>query len=506
MSKEVLITFSQTVEEPVLTLTSRNGEETTYILSESSLSVFGEKLVTGSMETDGCSVSEVASLQIKVLSGEISTDMSAEDNSLSYDIHITAEKAEGVPIPRPISLLISAETEAGSTVEIQADDAEFSFKAVSSEAVQKQVPGIGPENSPAETAPVPTEVPAAEPTEAPTELPAETDSENEQQTEAVQSAAESTGMISLPGISNTSALLIGGGIGIAAALIVAAVIGLLRKKRRRAAERTSSMPVPESIPSTAAPKDSTAANTVPADIAVLCNIGCRPVQQDNFCVVNTEAGTLAVIADGMGGLQESDKVSALIVQCVKNIAGSVKKESTEGVLYPIIARINDQVCSSIGSDNLYKSGSTFVAVLAEEERFQWISVGDSRLYLYRAGGMIQLNREHIYFNDLLRSAVNRHISFKEALEDVHRNNLTSFIGMGNLSGIDGSIRSIAVCPGDILLLMTDGVFNSVSEESVCRLLSQGHGMEETARELEKLVLSFQNPKQDNFTAVLIHYE
>ncbi|MDO4983305.1 MAG: protein phosphatase 2C domain-containing protein [Eubacteriales bacterium] len=501
MSKELRITFSPTLEEPALTLINRRGEELCCKLGDNSFSVFGEKLINGSIETDGCSVADVEALEIEVVSGEINTDMSVADNSLSFDVHITAEKTDGDPIPRPIELVVNARTAGGSEVEILVKDAELSFKAVSAEAPEERSGEDMSGEKPEETAPVPTE--------APEELPAET-AESEQQTDTTSADAQptETAYLSSPaGLSNSAAFAVGGGIGIAAALIVTAIICLIRKKKRGSAAQTGSGRIIETVPSTselAESEDRTDESR--GDVAVLYNIGGRTVQQDNFSVLNTQAGTLAVIADGMGGLQDSDKVSTLIVRCVKSLAGSVRKENAEGILYPITAKINDQVCTAIGSENLYKSGSTLVAVLTDEKRFQWVSVGDSRLYLYRAGGLIQLNREHIYFNTLLRNAVNRNIGFKEASEDAHRSNLTSFIGMGPLSELDGSRRSIAVCPGDTLLLMTDGVYNSISEESICDILGSRRSMKETARELEKRILSSQNPKQDNFTAILIHYE
>jgi serine/threonine protein phosphatase PrpC len=135
--------------------------------------------------------------------------------------------------------------------------------------------------------------------------------------------------------------------------------------------------------------------------------------------------------------------------------------------------------------------------------FQWISVGDSHIYLYRGSQLLLLNREHIYEAELLQQAVNGEISFGEVKKHPKRKGLTSFIGMGELKHIDGSSSRIPSQKGDWLLLMSDGVFNTVPEADICQILSQAGNAEVAARQLEDEVLRRQNPKQDNFTAIIL---
>lgn len=60
--------------------------------------------------------------------------------------------------------------------------------------------------------------------------------------------------------------------------------------------------------------------------------------------------------------------------------------------------------------------------------------------------------------------------------------------------------------GDRSLLMSDGVFRAVTEAEIGAILRQYPEAEQAASVLENRVLAAQNPKQDNFTAVLISYD
>lgn len=238
-------------------------------------------------------------------------------------------------------------------------------------------------------------------------------------------------------------------------------------------------------------------------IGKIHNIGRRSAQQDSLGVTETPEGMFAVVADGMGGLADGDKVSQTIVMTMLQ---ELSKQSGAGSsirLFEMASAANDVVNRMLGMQSQYVSGSTVVAALVGKNSFQWVSVGDSRVCLYRGGRLIQLNREHNYEADLLWQAVNGEISFREAQENPKRRGLTSFIGMGRLKYIDGSIRPIEIAAGDCLLLMSDGVFNTLSDGEICEILHRYPDPQQAAQAMEERILQAGSPKQDNFTAVLL---
>lgn len=284
---------------------------------------------------------------------------------------------------------------------------------------------------------------------------------------------------------------------LAAAVLCAAAVLFCLRRGRRAGARPKPAGAPEPAPAPSGP--------VRLETGKLHHIGRRPTQQDSLAVEEVPGGVFAVVADGMGGLSDGDRVSQTVVYTLlQDASGRTAAEIGDNLL-PMVSRANAEVNRMLGSERQYRSGSTLAAALAEPDRFQWVSVGDSRVYLYRGGCLLQLNREHTYEADLLTKAVNREISFAEARSDERRAGLTSFIGMGALRSVDHSPRPVPARRGDRILVMSDGVFHTLSEEAIAAVLDAHPDAPGAASAIETAVLERNHPGQDNFTAIVIDY-
>lgn len=235
------------------------------------------------------------------------------------------------------------------------------------------------------------------------------------------------------------------------------------------------------------------------------HIGRRKNQQDTLGTAVTRMGLLAVVSDGMGGLSDGEKVSQQAVMGMMSAADKVSADSLENPLFEMLGQTNAQIRNMLGPARMYKSGATLLAVLVDGHRFHWISVGDSRIYLKCGHHILQLNSEHIYKRQLLLDAVNGKISFSKASTDVQRDRLISFLGMGDLKYVEGSLHPMNVEPGDRLLLMSDGIFHTISEDEILNILESTENAAQAAAQMERRVLEADNQKQDNFTCVILDF-
>lgn len=239
-------------------------------------------------------------------------------------------------------------------------------------------------------------------------------------------------------------------------------------------------------------------------IGTVCEIGSRPSQQDCFGVTPLEllpqCGLLAVVADGMGGLADSDRVSQLVVSDMTNDFAAVSEEAWN-ILPSLTAQANNRVNEMLGPEGIAKSGSTLVAGMIKDGAFYWISVGDSRICMHRNGRLIQLNREHIYRHELQMYAINGEDSLVRADTDPKAGGLTSFLGMGRLRYVDIPSEPIPVRPGDKFILMSDGVYNALDEEELAEALC--HNAEEAAKQIHNKIAEKAFRNQDNYTAVIL---
>lgn len=233
-------------------------------------------------------------------------------------------------------------------------------------------------------------------------------------------------------------------------------------------------------------------------------IGARKEQQDSFSVsdpsVRDTLGLLAVVSDGMGGLSGGDKVSQCAVGAVMERFYQIQG-SPEQVLLLLAERANQAVCRMLGKDGCRKSGATMVMGLLKADRFYYLSIGDSRISLLREGKLYTLNREHVYRQELALKAINGKGTWEEAVTHPRAAGLTSYLGMGELKYLDIPTQGLPVLPGDKLVLMSDGVYNALSDEELADILSAP--APQAAKALKKKIGEKNHPHQDNYTAVLI---
>lgn len=245
----------------------------------------------------------------------------------------------------------------------------------------------------------------------------------------------------------------------------------------------------------------------PVILAAACqHIGTREDQQDSYGVSEpgdyAEKGIVAVVADGMGGLANGRAVSsALVRSLLDGFANASAQQDTADFLLEQAVRANMGVNQMLRGQD--RSGSTLVSCVIRGGRLHFLTVGDSRIYLYRGGALIQLNREHIYQEELAVKAVNQGASLQQVRGDRQAHALTSYFGIGRIPAIDRNDEGLKLLNGDKILLASDGIFGTLTQEQMEAALSQN--VTAAANTLGQLVREANRPHQDNNTAVVLEY-
>ena len=245
-------------------------------------------------------------------------------------------------------------------------------------------------------------------------------------------------------------------------------------------------------------------------IARTHNIGRRKNQEDSFGISNLDdaalcstKGVMAVVADGMGGLHHGEDVSSIaVLTMLEGFSDLQKTSSGEEELSRLLENTVNRANSYLEKNGtLKKSGSTLMSVIVHHNALSWVSVGDSRISLFRNGRLSDLNHKHNYGAELDEMVSQNKISVQQALSNPDRDKLTSYIGMGKLKHIDISHQPMPLYKNDKVILMSDGIFNTLSDAEIEQILSLP--IEQIGNRLESAVLAKQNPHQDNFTAVVL---
>lgn len=241
------------------------------------------------------------------------------------------------------------------------------------------------------------------------------------------------------------------------------------------------------------------------------HIGKREEQQDALGMTGfgdeaflRHGGALAVVCDGMGGMEHGAEASAVAVQTFVEMYE--RKSEHQAVPYALgdaLAEANATVhrlAQERGEEGAV--GTTLIAAVVHEEALHWVSVGDSRIYLWRGGQLTQLTRDHVLAADLAQDVARGQLSRTEA-EGVERPDaLTSHLGMPTLPAVDCSVQALSLRDGDRVLLCTDGVHGSLKDSDIAACLTLA-GDQGGVRLVER-VLGLGLTRQDNLSAVVLN--
>jgi serine/threonine-protein phosphatase Stp1 len=217
---------------------------------------------------------------------------------------------------------------------------------------------------------------------------------------------------------------------------------------------------------------------------------------EDALVERSDAGLWAV-SDGMGGHSAGDVASGLVVTALRQLARD--RLSPDGIRQTLQA-VNDDLLARSTSGGQDRTMGATVTVLGSDGAgfFFCLWAGDSRLYRLRKGKLTQLTRDHRFIQDLLDSG---RITEAEARKHPRRNVITRAVGVAKeleLDACDGKIE-----PGDVFLLVTDGVTGACTDDEILAALS-GRSFDAAADEIVRCCLDHGAP--DNLTLLLIEPE
>ena len=239
-------------------------------------------------------------------------------------------------------------------------------------------------------------------------------------------------------------------------------------------------------------------------------VGARKNQEDSYVVSNLddltailEKGLLAVVADGIGGLNAGEVASSAVIEGMCSMYSAQSPEA--GVcerLLEMVGNAQRSVVRVSRAGSAKQCGSTLVSVLIRGRDMAFVSVGDSRIALYRSGALLQLNREHVLGRDADEATV---LSNAPANSDARkRKALTAFMGKENLRLVDRNTAPMRLIRGDRVLLMSDGVFGTLTDDELISLMDLPP--QAAADAVVRMVEAKRREHQDNATIVIVEID
>lgn len=224
-------------------------------------------------------------------------------------------------------------------------------------------------------------------------------------------------------------------------------------------------------------------------LTVMSTIGDRTDQQDDFGYDFNDSSAIVLVCDGMGGHNGGNQASATVTKRFLSDFKISQPDSSDAVmsfLHDATILSNSDVFELTDSNgDKLNAGSTLVSVAILKKQLFWSSVGDSRLYLFRDGELVQITQDHNY-TTLLTEKLNMGLITQEEFEQEKFNGeaLISYIGMATLPLIDYNDMPLELLPEDKLILMSDGLYKVLSDNEILSVISNFSNINEAVQALD----------------------
>lgn len=224
----------------------------------------------------------------------------------------------------------------------------------------------------------------------------------------------------------------------------------------------------------------------------------RRENQDHYEYWNREQGVLAVVCDGMGGAKSGNVASHLAVEAFMDELDKADPAEPVKEMNRALSLANETVRQrSLTDPDCSGMGTTLVAAWVQPDLHAFLlNLGDSRAYLVRASGISQITRDHSLVADLVAHGK---ITPEQARTHPNKNIITRALGTDRRA--EGDIFEVDLEQGDFILLCSDGLSNTVTDQEILYEVLYG-GMDSTCCK-RLLEIALKRGAPDNVTAVLI---
>lgn len=222
----------------------------------------------------------------------------------------------------------------------------------------------------------------------------------------------------------------------------------------------------------------------------------RKINEDSF-LERSEYG-IWVVADGMGGHAIGDVASQMVVSALQDIPYQSNLEALEVEVCLRLQEVNRRLRQEAAARNERVIGSTVAVLLSRGMHCIYLWAGDSRVYIFRDGGLRQLSHDHSHVEVLINHGL---LDRREAQNHPSAGAITRAVGAVEALELDKG--TLEVKSGDIFLLCSDGLYNEVTEEDIKTILKENNCRKSSEMLLD---LALKRGGRDNVTVVVVNAE
>ena len=222
--------------------------------------------------------------------------------------------------------------------------------------------------------------------------------------------------------------------------------------------------------------------------------GAQLQNKDYFAFVELDHYAIYIIADGLDEEVDMNSAKIAVSHIISNFSDkpSMRKKTLRKLLHSAHKELKNE-------SNDLKLKVTLTIVVTDYVKIRYAMAGNTRFTLYREGFFKYRSKDQSLTRHLVED---EKLPLDKAMRHEERNNLFCYLGQeGRFSPYIS--KKLKLKDGDILLLLTKGVWENVAIDEIEEGLVEAKEAGEVIDDIEELLLSKQPEVLDNYTAVTL---
>lgn len=230
-------------------------------------------------------------------------------------------------------------------------------------------------------------------------------------------------------------------------------------------------------------------------------IGSRQIQEDEYGIAEAADGMLAVLADG-AGRQYGGKIAAkLAVQVFLEIFQDQNafynpqyyfRKSFQGANREILSQLEENQGSAAVS-----------AVMVKNRKLYYAVAGNVKVAVYRNGELVPISTGHTVSILAQQKYREGKLSKEEAVALLEQHRLYNYVGQDGFAEVEFFDAPITLNGGEYILLMSDGLYETVRWKDMENYLEAPGSCQEKAFQIVELVNNCEETEKDNASVVIL---
>ncbi len=238
------------------------------------------------------------------------------------------------------------------------------------------------------------------------------------------------------------------------------------------------------------------------DIGKSMTIGSRETQEDQIEVAQTSEGIMAVLADGAGQTYGGRIAAKTATQaCVEIFKDYNAFNNPQYFFRKAFNCANREILKALGDER--RGTASAGCILIRHGFLYYALVGNVKICVFREGNLVPVSVGHTVSVLAEQKFHEGSISREDALTLLENQRLYNYLGQDEFRDIEYVDAPIHLKAKDIIILMSDGVYDLLSFKEMEMVLQKEAGCQTKAFEIIELINRNANPTKDNASIILL---